>query len=201
LLQCGVDPHRPLIAQVSRLSTWKNPWQVIDVYRLVKQRHPAVQVALIGAMEASDDIEAAAVFRDLQHDASTDPDIHVLADPHLITQREVNAFQRLASVILQRSAREGFGLTTTEAMWKYQPVVGTSATGLSLQITHGKNGYVADDTAACASMTLNLLEDPVTGRELGKQAHEQVRQHFLFPTFVLQYLRALQQARDVLPRR
>ncbi|HEX4205935.1 MAG TPA: glycosyltransferase [Ktedonobacteraceae bacterium] len=201
MLQCGVDPHRPLIAQVSRLSTWKNPWQVIDVYRLVKQRHPAVQVALIGAMEASDDIEAAAVFRDLQHDASTDPDIHVLADPHLITQREVNAFQRLASVILQRSAREGFGLTTTEAMWKYQPVVGTSATGLSLQITHGKNGYVADDTAACARMTLNLLEDPVTGRELGKQAHEQVRQHFLFPTFVLQYLRALQQARDVLPRR
>lgn len=192
--QCGIDTTRPLITQVSRFGNWKNPWQVLDVYRLVKQELPSVQVALVGAMEAADDIKAQEILADIQSKAGGDPDIHLLYDPATIKHLEVNAFQRCSSVLLQRSTREGFGLTVTEAMWKYQPVVGTSVTGLRAQITDGQNGYLADDTATCADRTLKLLCDRDLWQRLGMQAHEDVRRKYLFPSMVLQYLDALTKA-------
>lgn len=195
LAQCGIDTTRPLITQVSRFGNWKNPWQVIDVYRLVKQELPSVQVALVGAMEAADDIKATEILHDIQAKAGEDPDIHLLYDPAVIKHAQVNAFQHYSSVILQRSTREGFGLTVTEAMWKYQPVVGTSVTGLRAQIIDGRNGYIADDTETCAKRTLQLIQDRDLWRELGKQAHERVQDNYLFPTMVLQYLGALLKAR------
>jgi trehalose synthase len=194
LAQCGIDTTRPLITQVSRFGNWKNPWQVIDVYHLVKQELPSVQVALVGAMEAADDINALEILKDIQAKAGADPDIHLLYDPAVIKHLEVNAFQRYSSVILQRSIREGFGLTVTEAMWKYQPVVGTSVTGIRTQIIDGQNGYIADETEACAERTLKLIHDRVLWRKLGKQAHEHVKDHYLFPMMVLQYLDALKKA-------
>lgn len=198
LAECGIDVTRPLITQVSRFGNWKNPWQVIDVYRLVKQKLPAVQVALVGALEAADDIYAQEILKDIQKKAGADPDIHILFDPLTIQHPQVNAFQRYSSVILQRSTREGFGLTVTEAMWKYQPVIGTSATGLRVQIADGQNGYIADSTEACARCTLKLLEERELWQQLGEQAHEQVRQRYLFPAMVLQYLEALLKAREAL---
>src|SRR5947209_1657676 len=197
LAQCGIDITRPLITQVSRFGNWKNPWQVIEVYRLVKRELPSVQVALVGAMEAADDIKAMEILKDIQAKAGADPDIHLLYDPAVIKHPEVNAFQRYSSVILQRSIREGFGLTVTEAMWKYQPVVGTSVTGLRAQIIDGQNGYIADETEACAERTLKLIQDRDLWRKLGKQAHKRVKDHYLFPTMLLQYLDALKQARDL----
>jgi trehalose synthase len=197
LAQCGIDTTRPLITQVSRFSNWKNPQQVIDVYRLVAQELPSVQVALVGAMEAADDIKAMEILEDVQKKAGTDPNIHLLYDPAVITHPVVNAFQHYSSVILQRSIREGFGLTVTEAMWKYQPVVGTSVTGLRTQISDGENGYIADDTERCAKRTLKLLQDRGLWRQLGEQAHESVRKHYLFPMMVLQYLGALMKARGM----
>jgi trehalose synthase len=197
MAHCGIDTTRPLITQVSRFGNWKNPWQVIDVYRLVKQKLPSVQVALVGAMEAADDINAMEILADIQTKAGEDPDIHLLYDPALIKHPEVNAFQRYSSVILQRSIREGFGLTVTEAMWKYQPVVGTSVTGLRAQIIDGENGYIADDTETCAKRTLNLIEDRDLWHKLGEQAHIRVKNNFLFPMMVLQYLGALMQARGI----
>ena len=194
LKDCGIDTTRPLITQVSRFGNWKNPWQVIDVYRLVKQELPSVQVALVGAMEAADDIKAMEILTDIQGKAGNDPDIHLLYDPTVIRHPQVNAFQRYSSVILQRSIREGFGLTVTEAMWKYQPVVGTSVTGLRAQIIDGRNGYIADDTEGCARDTLKLIQDREMWRKLGKQAHERVRNNYLFPTMVLEYLGALMKA-------
>ena len=194
LAQCAIDTTRPLITQVSRFGNWKNPWQVIDVYHLVKQELPSVQVALVGAMEAADDINALEILKDIQAKAGADPDIHLLYDPAVIKHPEVNAFQRYSSVILQRSIREGFGLTVTEAMWKYQPVVGTSVTGLRAQIIDGQNGYIADETEACAERTLKLIQDRELWRKLGKQAHKRVKDHYLFPTLVLQYLDALKKA-------
>src|SRR5215472_9600385 len=146
LANLGIDTTRPLITQVSRFGKWKNPWQVIDVYRLVKQELPSVQVALVGAMKAIDDINAMEILTEIQEKAGSDPDIHLLYDPTVIQQPEVNAFQRYSSVIIQRSIREGFGLTVTEAMWKEQPDIGTSATGLRAQIVDGQNGYIADST-------------------------------------------------------
>src|SRR6266404_5435888 len=194
LARCGIDTTRPLITQVSRFGNWKNPWQVIDVYRLVKQQLPSVQVALVGAMEAADDIHAVEVLKDIQNKAGNDPDIHLLYDPAVIKHPEVNAFQRYSSVILQRSIREGFGLTVTEAMWKYQPVVGTSATGLRTQIIDGQNGYIADDTETCTKYTLKLIRDDDLRRKLGKQAHLRVKDNYLLPTMMLEYLGAIEKA-------
>ena len=191
---CGIDTTRPLITQVSRFSSWKNPWQVIDVYRLVKRHLPAVQIALVGAMEAADDSGAQEVLKELQEYAGNDTDIHLLSDPARIHHTHVNAFQRYSSVILQRSLREGFGLTVTEAMWKYQPVVGTSATGLRTQIINGQNGYIVDDTEMCAEDTLRLLQDRDLWRELGNAAHQRVQKNYLLPMMVLEYLTVLTKA-------
>jgi trehalose synthase len=195
LARCGIDTARPLITQVSRFGTWKNPKQVIDIYRLLKQQVPSVQVALVGALEAQDDVKALEILKDLQdHYVNGDPDIHLLSDPAVIGHEQVNAFQRYSSVILQRSIREGFGLTVTEAMWKNQPVIGTCVTGLRQQIKHGYNGYLADDTTEAAHYTLRLLEDRELWQRLGERAHETVRQHFLFPTLILDFLKALARA-------
>ncbi len=197
LARCGIDTARPLITQVSRFGNWKNPWQVIDIYRLVKQQLPSVQAALVGAMEASDDILAMEVLKDVQAKAGVDPDIHLLYDPAVIKHQEVNAFQRYSSVILQRSIREGFGLTVTEAMWKYQPVVGTSATGLRTQIIDGRNGYIADDPETAAQDTLKLIKDRALWRRLGKQAHLSVKENYLLPMMIAEYLDALIKAREM----
>ena len=148
----------------------------------------------VGAMEAADDIKAMEILKDIQAKAGSDSDIHLLYDPEVIKHSEVNAFQRYSSVILQRSIREGFGLTVTEAMWKNQPVVGTSVTGLRAQIIDGQNGYIADDTETCAERTLKLIKDRKLWRKLGKQAHKRVKDNYLFPMMVLQYLDALEKA-------
>ncbi len=196
LSSCGIDPARPLITQVSRFGVWKNPWQCIEIYRLVKQQMPAVQLALVGAMEAKDDIKAEEILVDLQRNyVHGDADIHLLSDPTIINHEAVNAFQRYSSVILQRSIREGFGFTVTEAMWKKQPVVGTHVTGLQMQITHGSNGYLVDETEPAAAYTLKLLQDRDLWRKLGANAYETVRQRFLFPALILDYLKALQRAK------
>jgi trehalose synthase len=197
LTRCGIDIARPLVTQVSRFGNWKNPWQVIDIYRLVKQQLPSVQVALVGALEATDDIKATEILRDIRDMAGADPNIHLLYDPAEIKHIEVNAFQRYSSVILQRSTREGFGLTVTEAMWKYQPVVGTSVTGLRTQIIDGSNGFIADDVEICAKMTLRLIEDRGFWHKLGKQAHLRVKNNYLLPIMILEYLDALAKAREM----
>ena len=197
LTYCGIDTARPLVTQVSRFGNWKNPWQVIDVYRLMKQQLPSVQVALVGALEATDDIKATEILKDIQDKSGADPDIHLLYDPAEIKHTQVNAFQRYSSVILQRSTREGFGLTVTEAMWKYQPVVGTSVTGLRTQIIDGRNGFIADDTESCAKRTLKLLEDRGLWHKLGKQAHLRVKNNYLLPMMILEYLGALAKASEI----
>lgn len=191
LAKCGIDISRPLITQVSRFGRWKNPWQVIDVYRLVKKQIPSIQVALVGAMEAADDISALDVLADVKRYADGDPDIHLLSDATLVGHLEVNAFQRYSSVILQRSTREGFGFTATEALWKSQPVVGTTATGMRAQLIEGYNGFLIDDTEGCAAYTLKLLQDRALWRTMGKNAHEHVRTHFLFPIMIMDYLETL----------
>ena len=140
-------------------------------------------------------MKAVEILTDLQRGyAQGDPDIHLLSDPTVIDHEVVNAFQRYSSVILQRSIREGFGFTVTEAMWKKQPVIGTCVTGLKTQISHGFNGYLIDDAETAAAYTIKLLQDRELWRELGENAYQTVRQRFLFPTMVLDYLKALDRA-------
>ncbi|MCR4425859.1 MAG: glycosyltransferase [Firmicutes bacterium] len=183
----GLDPSRRMIVQVSRFDPWKDPFGVVDSYRLVKEKHPDVQLALVGAI-ASDDPEGVRLLADLKREAESDPDIHVLSNEDGVHAPEVAAFQLGADVVVQKSMREGFGLTITEAMWKARPVVAGRATGCALQITDGRDGFLVRTTPECADRITQLLENPELGESLGRAARETVRRRFLSTRHVLDYL-------------
>ncbi|WP_322801355.1 glycosyltransferase [Thermoflexus sp.] len=174
----GVDVNRPLLLQVSRFDPWKDPLGVIDAYRLVKEERPEVQLALVGSM-AHDDPEGWFYYdRTLRH-AGEDPDLYVLHNFHGVGAWEVNAFQRVADVVIQKSLREGFGLTVTEALWKGKPVVGGRVGGIPLQVLDGETGFLVSSVEECAGRALELLNQPEKARAMGERGREHVRQHFL----------------------
>ena len=137
--QFGIDLDRPLMCQVSRFDPWKDPLGVIDAYRLVKESMPEVQLALVGSM-ASDDPEGWDFFNATIAHADGDPDIHILNNFNNVGAIEVNAFQSHADVLIQKSIREGFGLTVSEAIWKARPFIGGEVGGIPLQIEDGVIG-------------------------------------------------------------
>jgi trehalose synthase len=185
----GIDPRRPLVTQVSRFDPWKNPWEAVDAYRLAKREIPDLQLALVGVFSAKDDPESPRVFRSIQRQARGDPDIQLFTDPLVVGQREVNAFQGGSTVLLQRSVREGFGLTVTEAMWKGRPVVATCAGGIKVQIQDGKTGFLVETAEACAERIVQLVRDPRLANAVGAAAHRAVRGRFLLPRLLLDDLR------------
>jgi trehalose synthase len=186
--QFGIDVDRPLIAQISRFDPWKDPVGVIDAYRRVKEALPSVQLALVGSM-ASDDPEGWDYFNATIAHAGGDPDIHILNNFNNVGAIEVNAFQSQADVVIQKSTREGFGLTVTEAVWKARPFVGGNVGGIPLQIENGVSGYLVDDVDTCAARTLDILKDPALGKALGRRGKEHVRKHFLTPRYLRDYLK------------
>jgi trehalose synthase len=186
--QFGIDVDRPLIAQVSRFDPWKDPLGVIDAYRLVKESFPSVQLALVGSM-ASDDPEGWDYFNATVAHADGDPDIHILNNFNNVGAIEVNAFQSQADVVIQKSTREGFGLTVTEAIWKGRPFVGGNVGGIPLQIENGVSGYLVDTVEACGDRILDILRDPALGKALGRRGKEHVRTHFLTPRYLRDYLK------------
>src|SRR4051812_38560882 len=127
--QFGIDVNRPMICQVSRLDTWKDPLGVIDSYRIVKEERRDVQLAVVGSM-ASDDPEGWDFYNSTLAHAEGDPDIHILNNFNNVGAIEVNAFQSLADVVVQKSTREGFGLTVSEALWKGRPFIGGDVGGI-----------------------------------------------------------------------
>ena len=139
--QFGIDTDRPMICQVSRFDPWKDPIGVIDAYRLVKAERPDVQLALVGSM-ASDDPEGWDFYNSTLEHAAGDPDIHILNNFSNVGAIEVNAFQSLADVVIQKSTREGFGLTVSEALWKGRPFIGGDVGGIPLQVENGVSGYL-----------------------------------------------------------
>jgi trehalose synthase len=186
--QFGIDVDRPMMAQISRFDPWKDPLGVIDAYRLVKEKVPAVQLALVGSM-ASDDPEGWDYFNSTIAHADGDPDIHILNNFNNVGAIEVNAFQAQADVVIQKSTREGFGLTVTEAIWKGRPFIGGNVGGIPLQIENGISGYLVDSVDACAARALDILRDPALGKALGRRGKEHVRTHFLTPRYLRDYLR------------
>ncbi len=184
----GLDPDRPLLVQVSRFDPWKDPLGVIDCYRLVKKHIPQVQLALVGAM-ASDDPEGWEFYDRTVRHAGEDFDIRILHNFHGVGNREVNAFQTAADVVIQKSIREGFGLVVSEAMWKGKPVVGGNVGGIRLQIIDGKTGFLVNSVEECAERTLWLLQHPAEAKKMGTQAREHVREHFLITRLLGDYLR------------
>jgi trehalose synthase len=189
LAQLGIDAARPLLTQVSRFDPWKNPWQVIDAYRLTKRVVPEVQLALVGTFAADDDPEAPEIYRATREYAGHDPDVHFFTDPVRVGPREVNAFQSASSVILQRSTREGFGLTVAEAMWKARPVVASPVGGITVQIKDGQNGYLVNSAEGCAEHIVRLLTDAHLAEAVGAAAQASVRERFLMPRLVSDHLR------------
>jgi trehalose synthase len=184
----GIDPARPLVTQVSRFDRWKDPWGVVEAYRLAGQAMPGLQLALVGAMTAQDDPEALEMFTSVQGTAGDDPDIHLYADPQLIGDVEVNAFQRGSDIMLQKSLREGFGLTVAEAMWKGTPVIGGDCGGIWLQIRDGQTGFLVRDVPTCAARIGDLLTHPDLARRVGAAGQAAVRRHSLLPRLLIDYL-------------
>ncbi|HET9738891.1 MAG TPA: glycosyltransferase [Solirubrobacteraceae bacterium] len=186
--QFGIDVTRPMICQVSRFDPWKDPLGVIDAYRLVKAERPDVQLALVGSM-ASDDPEGWDFYNSTLAHAGDDADIHILNNFNNVGAIEVNAFQSLAEVVIQKSTREGFGLTVSEALWKGRPFIGGNVGGIPLQVRDGESGYLVDSPEECATRTLAILEDPALGKTLGRTGKEHVRAHFLTPRYLRDYLK------------
>ena len=186
--QFGIDVDRPLMCQVSRFDPWKDPLGVIDAYRKVKEEIPGVQLALVGSM-ASDDPEGWDFFNATVAHADGDEDIHILNNFNNVGAIEVNAFQSHADVVLQKSIREGFGLTVSEALWKARPFVGGDVGGIPLQVQNGLSGYLVSDVDTCAARCIDILRDPALGKALGRRGKEHVRERFLTPRYLRDYLK------------
>jgi len=184
--QFGIDPERPLMLQVSRFDPWKDPRGVIDAYRAVAAEIPEVQLALVGSM-ATDDPEGWEFFNNTVQYAAGDPDIQILNNLNNVGAIEVNAFQSQADVCLQKSIREGFGLTVSEALWKARPTIGGDVGGIPLQITDGETGFLVSSSEECAQRTLEILQDSDLGQRLGRTGKEQVRERFLTPRLLRDY--------------
>lgn len=193
-LKMGLDPTRPVMSQVSRFDLWKDPWGVIDAYRNVKKEIPEVQLAMLGVIEAKDDPEAFDVLENVRNHAGNDPDIHLYSDAAVVDQIEVGATQTGADVIIQKSIREGFGLTVTESMWKGTPVIGGNVGGIRIQIEDGVNGYLVDSSEACSERMKAMLSDPDRTREMGVAAKQSVKENFLTPRLMGDYLSAIREA-------
>jgi trehalose synthase len=184
----GVDPERPLLTQVSRFDPWKDPLGVIDVYRAVREEFPKTQLALIGSM-AHDDPEGMEYYQRTKEYAGSDPDIHLLSNLDGVGNVEVNAFQRAATVVMQKSLREGFGLTIAEGLWKGKPVIGGNVGGIPLQIEDGVTGYLVESVEQASARALELIRHSDDSVRMGALGREVVRDKFLSTANLRNYLR------------
>jgi trehalose synthase len=183
----GVRLDTPLVTQVSRFDPWKDPLGAIEAYRLAREEVPGLQLALVGSM-ALDDPEGWDLYRELQQEAAADPAIKLFTNLTGVGNIEVNAFQRLSSVVLQKSIREGFGLVVSESLWKGTPVIAGRAGGIPLQMADGAGGVLVDSTEATAKALVELLADSERADELGRNGRERVHEHFLLPRLLLNEL-------------
>lgn len=184
----GIDVTRPLVTQVSRFDPWKDPRGVIDAYRLAKKQVKGLQLALVGSM-AHDDPEGAEILKDIEHYAAKDPDIHILTNLGGVGEIEVNAFQTFSGAVIQKSLREGFGLTVAEGMWKCRPVIGGNVGGIKAQIKDGETGFLVDSVEQCAQRIVESLAGGPKIAKMGQKAHSYVKHHFTHPRLIRDHLR------------
>jgi trehalose synthase len=185
--QFGIDVDRPLLTQVSRFDPWKDPLGVIDAYRGVKEEFPDVQLALVGSM-AHDDPEGWDYYSRTVAHAAGDPDVYILSNLNNVGSVEVNAFQVHSAAVIQKSIREGFGLTVTEALWKTRPVVAGRVGGIVAQIQDGETGWLVDSPDECAAACIEILRDPADARQRALRGKEYVRRSFLMPRLLRDWL-------------
>jgi len=182
-LQIPLD--RPIILQVSRFDRFKDPIGVIKAYRTAKKYNECVLI-LVGSA-AADDPEGEMVLNEVKEHSAGDPDIYLHLLPPF-SDKDINALQRIATVVLQKSLKEGFGLTVTETMWKGKPVIGGATGGIPLQITHGVTGFLVSSVDGAAFRIRQLLNNPEMAKKMGEAAREYVRTNFLMPRQIRDYL-------------
>jgi trehalose synthase len=171
-----IDPGRPVLAQISRFDRLKDPLGVIAAYRMVRKRHNC-QLVLAGG-GASDDPEGEQVLHEVQEAAASDKDIHVLLLPPF-SDLEINALVRGSTVVIQKSIREGFGLTVSEALWKRKPVIGGAVGGIKLQVIDGVTGFLVHSAEGAANRIAQLLRDRRLRERMAENGHQHVKQNFL----------------------
>ena len=180
-----IDPLRPILTQISRFDRLKDPVGVIRAYRIVK-RYFDCQLVLAGG-SASDDPEGAIVLKEVLQEANSDPDIKVLELPAW-APLEVNALQRASTIVIQKSLREGFGLTVSEALWKKKAVVASAVGGIPTQVIHKHTGLLAHSIEGTAYQIRFLLSHPEIAAKLGEQGHQHVKENFLITQNLKRYL-------------
>lgn len=182
----GLDPMLPIILQISRFDRFKDPVGVIEAYRHVRKFNAHLQLVLAGG-GATDDPEGEIVLNEVQNAAIEDPSIHILLLPN-DANRTVNALQRAATVVLQKSTKEGFGLTVTEALWKSKAVIGGNTGGIKLQLIPNQTGFLVNTIEGAAYRIRYLLQHPRECEKIGKNGREYVREKFLITRHAREYL-------------
>lgn len=193
LMSLGVHSDKPIVTQISRFDRLKDPLGVLQAWKIARRRVDC-QLILAGG-SAADDPEGVEVLREVREAAGGDPDVHILdlpPDANVI----INAIQRASSVVLQKSLKEGFGLTVAEALWKWKPVIAGAVGGIPLQITHRYSGILTHTVEGTAFWIKQLLSAPEYARRLGENGHNHVRNNFLLTRHMRDYLLAFIYAYD-----
>jgi trehalose synthase len=185
LAEYQIDPQRPILTQISRFDRLKDPVGVIRAYRIVK-RYFDCQLVLAGG-SASDDPEGTVVLKEVQQEANGEADIHIIELPAW-APLQVNALQRASTIVIQKSLREGFGLTVSEALWKKKPVVASAVGGIPVQIIHKHTGLLAHSVEGTAYQIRFLLSHPEIAAKLGEHGHEHVKENFLITQKLKRYM-------------
>jgi trehalose synthase len=186
----GVDLARPLLLQVSRFDPWKDPLGVVEVWRRVRETFPTLQLALVGAM-ATDDPEGWRIYEEIEKETAGEPACLLFTNQMGVASHEVNAFQLVADVAIQKSIREGFGLVVSETLWKGTAMVAGRAGGIPEQLQDGVGGFLAESVEEFAARLTELLEDPLRAGEIGAAGAEAVRERFLLPRLLRDHLAVL----------
>ncbi len=187
LLRLGIHSDKPIVTQVSRFDRLKDPLGVLEAWQLARRRVDC-QLVLAGG-GASDDPEGAEVLREVRERAGNDADVHILDLPPT-SHIEINAIQSASTVVIQKSLKEGFGLTVSEALWKSKPVIAGAAGGIPLQIAHKYSGILTHTIEGTAFWIKQLLSEPEFARRLGQNGHNHVRANFLLTRHMRDYMLA-----------
>lgn len=189
----GISPEKPLVSQVARFDPWKDPLGVLEAYNIAKKEIPDLQLVLMGLFLASDDPEAFGVYEKVKKAKGDDPNVHLFADPAKLgsikTDTLVKAVQACSEVVIQKSLREGFGLSVTEAMWKRKAVIAGNVGGVKTQIKDGENGFLVSTPEETAERIIQLIKNKQTAEKIGEKARQTVKESFLMPRLLHDYLK------------
>jgi len=183
----GLDTDRPVVTQVSRFDIWKDPLGVVAAYGMAKEDIPGLQLVLIGSL-AKDDPEGFSILEQVKAEVEGDKDVFIFYN---LPDIEVNAFQRVSDIVIQKSIREGFGLTVSEAMWKSKPVIAGNTGGIALQLSGELSELLVNSVEECAQKIVKLLKNPNLAKTLGSKGRERVREDFLIPRLMRDELAAI----------